>query len=147
MPAKQYFKINENQVMQILTNLSCKNSTTSYAKNEQQVIQNLNNKLFKNCTTINKNNNKNKEIIIINKYFNKPSLLEIKNYCVERVNNVDPEAFFDFYESKGWLVGKSKMKDWKAAIRTWERTETKKEKPMSKIDKQLSEYLKGKQYL
>jgi hypothetical protein len=39
------------------------------------------------------------------------------------------------------------MKDWKAAIRTWERTETKKEKPMSKIDKQLSEYLKGKQYL
>jgi hypothetical protein len=99
--------------------------------------------MLRNFKTINKN----KEIIIINKYFNKPSLLEIKNYCVERVNNVDPEAFFDFYESKGWLVGKSKMKDWKAAIRTWERTETKKEKPMSKIDKQLSEYLKGKQYL
>jgi hypothetical protein len=148
IPAKQYFKINENQVMQILTNLSCKNSTTSYAKNEQQVIQNLNNKSFKNCTTINKNNNKNKEIIIINKYFNKPSLLEIKNYCVERVNNVDPEAFFDFYESKGWLVGKSKMKDWKAAIRTWERTETKKEKPtISKLDWQINEWQKAKKLL
>ena len=61
----------------------------------------------------------------INKYFNKPSLLEIKNYCIERVNNVDPEVFFDFYESKGWLVGKSKMKDWKAAIRTWEKRENK----------------------
>jgi hypothetical protein len=120
IPATQYFKVNE-----------------------EQVIKKLNNLMLRNFKTINKN----KKIIIINKYFNKPTLLEIKNYCVERVNNVDPEAFFDFYESKGWLVGKSKMKDWKAAIRTWERTETKKEKPMSKIDKQLSEYLKGKQYL
>ena len=120
IPATQYFKVNE-----------------------EQVIKKLNNLMLRNFKTINKN----KEIIIINKYFNKPSLLEIKNYCIERVNNVDPEAFFDFYESKGWVVGKSKMKDWKASIRSWERNETKKQKPMSKIDKQLSEYLKGKQYL
>jgi hypothetical protein len=121
IPATQYFKVNE-----------------------EQVIKKLNNLMLRNFKTINKN----KEIIIINKYFNKPSLLEIKNYCVERVNNVDPEAFFDFYESKGWLVGKSKMKDWKAAIRTWERTETKKEKPaMSKLDWQINEWQKAKKLL
>ncbi len=52
-----------------------------------------------------------------------PSLSEIRDYCQERRNNVDPEKFFDFYESKGWLVGKNKMKDWRAAVRNWERGE------------------------
>lgn len=53
--------------------------------------------------------------------FKAPTLEEVKNYCLERKNKVDAEAFIDFYESKGWLVGKNKMKDWKAAIRTWEK--------------------------
>lgn len=53
-----------------------------------------------------------------------PSLEEIHEYCNERGNNVDPQAFMDFYESKGWYVGKNKMKDWKAAVRTWERNNT-----------------------
>ena len=52
--------------------------------------------------------------------FQKPSLDEIIVYCQERGNQVDPEKFFNFYESKGWVVGKSPMKDWKAAVRTWE---------------------------
>lgn len=52
--------------------------------------------------------------------FQKPSLDEIRLYCQERNNKVDPERFFNFYESKGWVVGKSPMKDWKAAVRTWE---------------------------
>ena len=57
-----------------------------------------------------------------------PTLEEVKEYCKERNNNVNPERFIDFYESKGWLVGKSKMKDWKASVRTWERdTNTTKE--------------------
>lgn len=55
--------------------------------------------------------------------FVKPTLEEIQDYCLERGNKVDPERFFDYYESKGWLVGKSKMKDWKAAVRNWERSE------------------------
>jgi hypothetical protein len=50
-----------------------------------------------------------------------PTLEEVKAYCQERNNNVDAETFIDFYESKGWMVGKNKMKDWKAAVRTWER--------------------------
>ena len=55
------------------------------------------------------------------KKFIKPTLEEVKEYCLERKNNIDAETFIDFYESKGWYVGKNKMKDWKATIRTWER--------------------------
>lgn len=54
--------------------------------------------------------------------FTPPSLEEVRDYCRERGNQVDPGKFIDFYESKGWMVGKNKMKDWKAAVRTWERT-------------------------
>lgn len=50
-----------------------------------------------------------------------PTLEEVKAYCVERKNNVDPQHFIDYYESNGWKVGKNPMKDWKAAVRTWER--------------------------
>lgn len=50
-----------------------------------------------------------------------PSVDEVKAYCQERNNSVDAESFVDFYESKNWMVGKNKMKDWKASVRTWER--------------------------
>lgn len=56
------------------------------------------------------------------KKFSKPSIEEIQTYCLERNNNVIPDKFFNFYESKGWKVGNSPMKDWKAAVRTWEKT-------------------------
>jgi predicted phage replisome organizer len=52
-----------------------------------------------------------------------PSIEDVKNYCIERNNSVDAEKFIDFYASKGWMIGKNKMKDWKAAVRTWERGE------------------------
>ena len=55
------------------------------------------------------------------KRFNPPSLEDVKAYCIERKNNVDPNKFIDYYESNGWMVGKNKMKDWKAAVRTWEK--------------------------
>lgn len=60
------------------------------------------------------------------KRFEKPTLSEIKQYCIERNNNVNAEQFFDYYESNGWKVGKNSMKDWKAAVRTWERSEYRK---------------------
>jgi len=53
--------------------------------------------------------------------FTKPRIEEVKEYCDERGGNVDPQRFFDHYESNGWRVGKAGMKDWKAAVRTWER--------------------------
>lgn len=49
-----------------------------------------------------------------------PTLEMVKSYCLERGNSIDAENFINFYESKGWLIGKNKMKDWQAAIRTWE---------------------------
>jgi hypothetical protein len=60
------------------------------------------------------------------KAFVPPTVDDVREYCSERGNNVNPEVFVDFYESKGWLIGKSKMKDWKAAVRTWERSEGRK---------------------
>jgi len=59
------------------------------------------------------------------KKFVKPLFKDIDLYCKERKNGVDAQAFCDFYESKGWIVGKVKMKDWKAAVRTWERNSPK----------------------
>lgn len=52
--------------------------------------------------------------------FVKPTVEEVEAYCNERKNGLDARAFFDFYESKGWKVGASKMKDWRASVRTWE---------------------------
>jgi hypothetical protein len=52
-----------------------------------------------------------------------PTVKDVQAYCNERGNRVNPEAFVDFYSAKGWMVGKNKMKDWKAAVRTWEKSE------------------------
>ena len=60
------------------------------------------------------------------KVFQKPTIEEIQEYCNERNNGINANAFYDFYESKGWCVGKNKMKDWKACIRTWEQRNGKK---------------------
>lgn len=60
------------------------------------------------------------------KQFKKPSIEEITIYCQERKNRVDPDKFFNFYESKGWMIGKNKMKNWRSAIITWEKGEDEK---------------------
>lgn len=57
------------------------------------------------------------------KRFKKPTVDEIRAYCQERKNGIDAEYFYNYYESKGWLVGKSPMKSWKAAVVTWEKKE------------------------
>ena len=54
------------------------------------------------------------------KRFKEPNTGEVADYCIERKNNVDPMKFINFYDSNGWKVGKNKMKDWKACVRTWE---------------------------
>jgi len=104
-----------------------------YAKRSRQTMQKCQGRLCKNAdhnnTTSNIYNNiykENKKKVLdkpkqrSNKFI-PPTVEEIRAYCKERKNNVDPESFYDFYESKGWMVGKTKMKDWKAAVRTWER--------------------------
>ena len=119
IPAKQYFKINEQQVIHFLNNLSEIKLTTI---------------------------NNNKEIKIKNKYFKKPSVSEIEFYSKQKEYKIDAEAFYDFYQSKNWMVGKNKMKDWKAAVRTWQRRETKKP-TMSKLDSQISAWQEAKKLL
>lgn len=52
-----------------------------------------------------------------------PTIEEVSAYCIERGNSVNPQRFIDHYTSNGWMVGKNKMKDWKAAVRTWERND------------------------
>ena len=69
------------------------------------------------------------------KRFQKPTLQEIRDYCLERGNSIDPERFMDYYESNGWKVGKNPMKDWKAAIRTWEANDKKYSESKQEIKK------------
>jgi hypothetical protein len=54
-------------------------------------------------------------------HFTPPTLKEVQDYCKSRNNGVDAEKWFNFYTAKGWMIGKNKMKDWKAAVRTWEK--------------------------
>ena len=68
------------------------------------------------------NNQEEKESSKRKKSFTTPTHNEISEYCLERNNHIDAEKFYDHYESNGWHVGKNKMKDWKAAIRTWEKS-------------------------
>jgi len=91
-----------------------KNTSKSW-KNSSKSEKNPTNEIKGNEKTINKDNC----------HFVPPTPDEIKAYCVERKNQVDSDKFFDFYQSKGWMVGKNKMKDWMAAVRTWEKTEIK----------------------
>ena len=78
-----------------------------------------------------------------------PTVAEVRAYCQERRNNVDPETFVDFYTGKGWMVGKNKMKDWKAAVRTWEKNRggpgPGSYKPRSKLDDLRALYKEYKQ--
>lgn len=57
------------------------------------------------------------------KPFTAPGAQEVTAYCLQRQNGVDPQRFVDYYTANGWMVGRNKMKDWKAAVRAWERKE------------------------
>jgi hypothetical protein len=66
-----------------------------------------------------------------------PTFNDVLEYCMQRKNNVDINKFIDFYESKGWMIGKNKMKDWKACIRTWEKTSIEVPKQQAKSEDQI----------
>lgn len=82
----------------------------------------------KSTKTIDKDLDKDKDFVVgadkppqKSTRFIPPSVDAVRAYCAERKNGIDPEKFVDFYEARGWMAGKSKMKDWRAAVRTWER--------------------------
>ena len=55
--------------------------------------------------------------------FAQPSVDDVRAYCLERGNNIDPDKFVDYYTGNGWMIGRNKMKDWRAAVRSWERND------------------------
>ena len=67
------------------------------------------------------------------KRFSKPTVSEVDAYCQERRNTVDPQRFHDYNESKGWKVGNAPMKDWKAAVRTWEKSSSQNSQPTQPV--------------
>lgn len=113
IPAKRYFLINEEAVLNILDYKKSKNLITGDEKTSSQETKKLD---CNNKESNKKDNNKDNRVA-----FTPPTLDEVSAYCRERQNSVDPEKFIDFYQSKGWMVGRNRMKDWKAAVRTWEK--------------------------
>lgn len=109
-------RIQSNEVLQRYT-------TFDYQQNRfvPCVTQNV---TLRNATDIDKEEDieEEEEKKVSSSRFKAPTVDEIKSYCSERKNDVDAQRFFDYYESNGWHVGKNKMKDWKAAVRTWERS-------------------------
>lgn len=94
-----------------------KTLTKTQAKTLTKTIAEVN-KRIKEIEENNKEKEKEKEKP---KIFQPPSIEEVRQYCEERNNGIDAEAFVAFYESKGWMIGKNKMKNWKSAIVTWEK--------------------------
>ena len=106
-----------------------KNSKGGYLENDKD-----NNTILNN--TVNNNNR-----------FKKPKIEDIESYCLERKNKINAERFFNYYESKGWMVGKNKMKNWKAAVRNWENMRKEKGQIESKVMQRLSSHNAAKQIL
>lgn len=99
---------------------------TSEATTDRQLTQQLTdtNNNYNNDNNYNKIENNNIGGVKNSKFL-PPTVDEVRAYCEERNNGVDAEAFINHYISNGWMVGRNKMKDWKASVRTWERTSPK----------------------
>lgn len=116
--------VNTTAKTQYIRQLKCskndsQNAVKTTAINKLKLKLNKNNKDMSMAAEAAEPNPKKRNIFVV------PSLDDVTAYCLERGNKVDPEKFIDFYASKGWYVGKNKMKDWQAAVRTWEKEERK----------------------
>lgn len=132
IPATRHIKINSLQLINLFANFL----ETSFRKNEKLVSENF------DTNSNNNNNNNNKKENILKEKFIKPTLEEVKAYCLERNNNVDAETFYDYFETGGWVDSKgNKVKNWKQKIITWEKnTKTNKE---DERQKRIEEWLKS----
>ena len=105
----------------------------SYQSNQPTTNQLTNQQLTNDQPTTNQqlttNKNDKKEKNDNNDKNIPPKIEDVKIYCQERNNKVDSEKWYNFYSAKGWMIGKNKMKDWKAAVRTWENKKEEKQRP------------------
>lgn len=137
LPAKYYYKINTNRLVEILTTSGDEIATTSG-------IEICTTGGCKNNTTNNKTNNKKENIIINNniketeqktKRFVPPTLQEVADYCKERGNNIDPVEFMAHYTATNWYRGKTKISNWRACVITWEKNARAKQQQQQQIKK------------
>jgi hypothetical protein len=118
------------------------NASKSYQKVAKVADNDSKNKSESEIKSENKNESESeiKNNSVKTKRFIKPTIQEIKDYCLERKNNVDVNKFFNYYEANGWKVGKNAMKDWKACIRTWEGNNFNSNSKTNEEPKFLSQY-------
>lgn len=116
----RYIFLDKNKLDHIDKNVQ--NHTDKNVQNQPDEKVPYNNKINNNTIT-------NKKEGRSAKRFTPPTIKEVTEYCLERGNSLNPMQFVDFYTAKGWKVGNSPMKDWKAAVRTWEQREAKAQKP------------------
>lgn len=122
---KEYMRGYRDKQKQLALKEPCK---TNCKTNGETNVRHLDNTSNSNSTLSTEKDSKGKT-------FKAPTLEEIKAYCNERNNGVNPNKWYDFYSAKGWMVGKNKMKDWKAAVRTWEEEKTKEEVSHAKTNR------------
>ena len=107
----RYIRILDDPIQDILNT-----PTNNFGEGIQENLKDNNTINNTSNNTINKGDTPKKT-----KRFIKPTLDEVTEYCNLRGAGIDPQYFIDFYESKDWMIGKNKMKDWRAAVRTWMR--------------------------
>ena len=114
----------KNRLITLISITNFENLSSAVQQTEQQIEQQIEQQTDTNKKNKNNKNNK-KQSSIEDCVFNPPALEEIKDFISENGLLMDGERFFDYYSSNGWVIGKTKMKDWKAAVRNWARMETK----------------------
>jgi hypothetical protein len=130
MPAKRFIRVFEDKILIVVNDKSSNFLTTGGEKNEQQVVKNFN--INNNITKDNRKEELSNNSIIAddpldflpdkgNKKFIPPTVEEVKDYCRKRGNNIDAEKFVAYYSSTNWYRGKTKIKNWKACVITWEK--------------------------
>lgn len=110
---KQFIK--DEMISQQITNKYSVITITCYEK-----YQDVNQQTAGKSPTKRRQSATPKQVTINNKQFKAPSVDEVAAYCESRGNGIKPEAFVDYYEARGWMIGKHKMKSWQSAVRTWE---------------------------
>jgi hypothetical protein len=135
LPAKEWLKINFTKLLQVAKVFPSKPLISGYvyscAESAQQALRDPHSKpyeirtAYNNINIITNKNKINKNKFLENSRQIPPTLEMIKEYCQKRKNGIDPSAFFDHYEARGWKPKgyTTQMKDWQAAVRQWERND------------------------
>jgi hypothetical protein len=106
----------------------CKYTDYQSEESETNIQSTFNQQSINNQLTTNKNDKKEKKLFI------PPTFNDVLAYCMIDKMDVDVNKFINFYESKGWMVGRNKMKDWKAAVRNWNKSKQPDKLPLDQLD-------------